>query len=226
MTTSSAETTRGRPRAGRDSGPRHPGALAEEAKERVLEDIIQCRLRPGDMMQLSELAKKYGMSKTPVREALTLLQHDGLVEAIPYKGYLVKPIDPSDVEEIFFMRELLESAAAERAAERITAENLERLAALTAPHTVVMTLEYDRYAQSFHRIIAEASQSRRLAHQIMTVYSDVRRLQYAGIGRPRPAIITCEHDEIVAALRARDSQGAREAMAAHIRNIQRRAMAD
>jgi DNA-binding GntR family transcriptional regulator len=205
---------------------RHPGALAEDAKERVLEDIIQCRLRPGEMLQLSELARKYGMSKTPVREALTLLQQAGLVEAIPYKGYLVKPIDKDDVDDVFLMRELLEGAAAERAARRITEEDLERLDALQAPETMVMTLEYDRYAQTFHYIIAQATRSPRLAQQILSVYTDVRRLQYAGVGRPRPAVITYEHKEIVSALRARDPEAAGKAMVTHIQNIHQRAMGD
>ncbi|HVM13481.1 MAG TPA: GntR family transcriptional regulator [Egibacteraceae bacterium] len=200
-----------------------PGALADEARARMLEDIIQCRIRPGEMVQLSDLARRYEMSKTPVREALTLLERDGLVEPIPYKGYRIPPIDEADIEDIFFMRELLEGAAVEAAAGRITEEDLQRLEALEAPDTPVMTLHYDDYARTFHTIIAHASGMQRLARQVVDTYTDVRRLQYAGVGRPRPKVITQEHEEIVKALRARDGELAKKAMVEHIRNIRLRA---
>jgi DNA-binding GntR family transcriptional regulator len=199
-------------------------SLAEEARDYILEDIIQCRLRPGEMIQLSPLADKYGMSKTPIREALTLLQREGLIESIPYKGYLVRPIDLDEVHEIYFMRQLLEGAAAELAAQRITEEEIEQLTNLRAPQTMVMTLEYDNYCRTFHLIIAKASRLSRLAETVMRTYNDMRRLQYAGIGRPRPEAITAEHEEILAALETRDPKRARKAMVEHISNIRQRAL--
>lgn len=211
----------GRKRSHSDPQP----SLSEEARVYILEDIIQCRLRPGEMIQLSGLAEKYGMSKTPIREALTLLQLEGLIEAIPYKGYLIRPIDIDEIYEIYFMRQLLEGAAAELAAKNITEDELERLGSLKAPQTMVMTLEYDNYCRTFHRIVAEASRLTRLAEAVMRTYNDMRRLQYAGIGRPRPEVITIEHDEIVDALRTGNPEQARTAMVDHIRNIRERALA-
>ena len=199
-------------------------SLAQEARDLILEDIVQCRLRPGEMVQLASLSDKYEMSKTPVREALTMLQDDGLVEAIPYRGYLIRPIDISEVNEIYYMRRLLEGAACELAAKNITDEDLEQLSRLTAPDTMVMTLEYDDYARTFHAVIAHASHIGRLEDFILRIYNDMRRLQYAGIGRPRPGAITHEHEEILDALRARDPELARRLMEEHIDNIRRRAL--
>jgi DNA-binding GntR family transcriptional regulator len=210
----------GRRRSHSDEGR----SLAQEARDLILEDIVQCRLRPGEMVQLATLAEKYDMSKTPVREALTMLQDDGLVEAIPYRGYVIRPIDISEINEIYFMRRLLEGAACELAAKNITDEELEQLGRLVAPETMVMTLEYDEYARTFHSVIARASGMEKLEDIVLRTYNDMRRLQYAGIGRPRPGVITDEHVGILEALRARDAERARQLMEEHIDNIRRRAL--
>src|SRR5699024_2628685 len=78
--------------------------LTEHVRQLILEDIIRARMRPGELVQLSGLADQYSVSRTPVREALSLLEREGVVRAIPYKGYLVQPIEPRDVHDIFFMR--------------------------------------------------------------------------------------------------------------------------
>ena len=199
-------------------------SLTQVARALILEDIVQCRLRPGEMVRLASLADKYEMSKTPVREALTMLLDDGLVEAIPYRGYLIRPIDISEVNEIYFMRRLLEGAACELAAKSITEAELEQLSRLSAPDTMVMTLEYDDYARTFHAMIAHASRVERLEDFILRTYNDMRRLQYAGIGRPRPGAITHEHEEILVALRAGDPDLSRRLMEEHVDNIRRRAL--
>lgn len=209
---------------GRKRSGRAGRSLATEAQERMLEDILQCRLRPGDMVQLSRLADRYRMSRMPIREALTALQREGLVVSVPYKGYLIRPLDVGDVDEIFFMRQLLEGAAAELAASSVTDDELSRLAALEAPETLIMTLDYDKYARTFHSIIAGASRNQRLEEAIIRTYNDVRRLQYAGIGHPRPDVIAEEHRKILVTLRAHDPDGARVAMLDHIANIRRRAL--
>ena len=81
-------------------------SLADLARERIMQDIIQSRLLPGEIVQLKNLAEAYGMSRTPVREALTQLQQSGLVLAIPYKGYRIRPLEKRDIEDVIFMRGL------------------------------------------------------------------------------------------------------------------------
>jgi DNA-binding GntR family transcriptional regulator len=196
----------------------------EFVRERFLDDIVQCRFAPGSVIHLSTLADRYGISKTPVREALALLRQEGLVEVAPYKGYFVRPLDIREFNDIFAMRELLEVAAAELAAAHITDEQLRELEQLRAPGAPTMTLEYDRYAHHFHSLIAQASRNAKLAEFFELCYNDVRRLQYAGIGRPQPGIIAREHDELLDALRRRDAPAAAAAMRTHIRNIRRRAL--
>jgi DNA-binding GntR family transcriptional regulator len=211
-------------RDGRKDRHERQGSLVEFVRERFLDDIIQGRFAQGRVIHLAALADRYGISKTPVREALALLRQEGLVEVAPYKGYYVRPLDLREFNDIFAMRELLEVAAAELAATHITNEQLRELERLRAPDVSTMTLEYDRYAHRFHSLIAQASRNTKLAEFFELCYNNVRRLQYAGIGRPQPRIIAQEHDEILDALRRRDAPAAAAAMRTHIQNIRRRAL--
>lgn len=199
-------------------------SLADVARERIMQDIIELRLHPGDIVQLKDLAQAYGMSRTPIREALAQMQEAGLITSIPYRGYRVRPLDKSDIEDVIFMRALLEPPAAERAALRMTPEALEELASPRPPQTDSLNLEFDRYSERFHNLIGQASGSRRLAEMIAMVYRDLARLQYAGLSRSVPQEIVHAHDGIVDALQRRDSKAARELMSHHVLVVHAKAL--
>ncbi|MGW3472302.1 GntR family transcriptional regulator [Saccharopolyspora sp. NPDC000995] len=199
-------------------------SLVEHVRRLILEDIIQLRMQPGTMLQLTELAERYGVSRTPVREALGLLERQGLVAAIAYKGYLVKGIEPGDVRDVYLVRTIVEGAATELAATRISAETLAHLRQASPAQVEKMSLEYDDYAHDFHGAIVAASGSRRLLSVFEDVYNDVRRIQYAGIGNPRPDLIHKEHTAIVDALAEGDAGKARLLMEQHIDAIRVRAL--
>ena len=86
-----------------------------------------------------------------------------------------------------------------------------------------MTLEFDEQNHDFHSTIILAAGSTRLFNTLETVYNDVRRLQYAGIGKPRPDLIHREHVEILEALSRGDGAAARALMGEHIDAMRRRA---
>lgn len=199
-------------------------SLADLARERIMQDIIQLRLRPGEIVQLKSLSDAYGISRTPVREALTQLQQSGLVVAIPYKGYRIRPLEKHDIEDVIFMRGFLEPKAAELAAKGITDAELAELEALRPPDTNELNLDFDRYSEKFHTLVGVASRSRRLAEMIVMVYRDVHRLQYAGLSRSVPKKIVAEHDSIVEALRQHDPEAAREAMSHHVLLVHAKAL--
>ena len=212
-------------RDGRKDRALRNGPLVAEVHDQILDDIVRGVLAPGSMIHLAELAQRYEVSKTPVREALGQLQRDGVVESLPYKGYLVRPVDITEFNDIYLLRQLLEGKAAELAALNMDEAELAELEALRAPSgTSGMSLDYDEYAHRFHGLIARASRSRRLAEMIETTYTDVRRLQYSGIGRPVAEASNREHDGIVSALRARDPERAARAMVEHIRGLRARAL--
>jgi DNA-binding GntR family transcriptional regulator len=199
--------------------------LVQQVRERMLEALIQGSLRPGSVIQLSRLAEEYGVSRTPMREALNMLEREGLVQAIAYKGYLVRSIEPRDVNDVFFMRRLLEGAGARLAASQISEDALERLRMVEAPTTCTMTLREDKLFHDFHRAVIAAAGSARLNASFESVYNDVRRFQYAGIGDQRSDLVHAEHMQIVERLSERDPGAAQAAMEAHIDAMRERALA-
>lgn len=194
-------------------------SLVEHVRRGVLEDIIEGRLKPGSTLKVPELAERWGVSRTPAREALSLLVQEGLIMAIPYKGYLVRPIELADVNDVFLFRRLIEPAAAEIAARSLRPAELEELHRLvheSADGEHAMALESDARSHDFHRVIVAATGSPRLLSSFESVYNDVRRLQYAGIGNPRWDLVHQEHVSILDALAQGDAEAARERMAEHI----------
>lgn len=217
--------TGGTKRDGRKDRAQRDGSLVSEIRTQILDDVVRGVLAPGSLIKLAMLAERYQVSKTPVREALGQLQHDGIVESLPYKGYLVRQVDISEFNDIYLMRELLEGKAAELAAVRMTEAEVDELKGLRAPeNTSGMSLDYDVYAHRFHGLLARASGSRRLIEMIEATYTDVRRLQYSGIGRPVAEASNREHDAIVEAIERRDPDAAARAMVAHIRGLKARAL--
>jgi DNA-binding GntR family transcriptional regulator len=205
-------------RRARDTG------LSELVRQRILDAILTGELRPGQLIQTGQLAQRYEVSRTPVREALAALERDGLVTVLPYRGYLVRSITVDEARDVYFMRTVIEGAAAERAATRLTDEELDALAALHPPQQPqgqAYSMEFDEHFNEFHRHIAAASGSPRLAKALDGLFRDVRRLQSLSVNSPSPEQIQQEHVEIHAALRSRDPARARAAMDCHIRSLYR-----
>ena len=99
--------------------------------EEVREAIIDLRLQPGEPLREATMADQLGVSKTPVREALTRLEQEGLVETTSFKGAVVSGYSEDDLREIYELRELLEGAAARAAAASASPATLEQLRDLT-----------------------------------------------------------------------------------------------
>jgi len=207
---------------------RAPQSQKTRVYQRLRGDILTLALKPGELVVENELARRFGVSKTPVREALALLEQDGLVSVLPRRGYLVTAVTAADVYEMFEVRAALEGTAAELAATRMTAEDLERLEGLNNPreallregglrlgrHAMQQLLDYNR---QFHLTIAAAARNGRLLKLIRRVLDDGMRLIAIGY-------VANEHDEILAALRAGDPVRARAAMVNHVLMTQERVL--
>src|SRR3954451_6110206 len=96
---------------------------------RLREEILTARLLPGTTILEPELAARFGVSKTPVREALRLLVQDGWVMVLPRRGYLVRALGLDDLRDVFQLREMIEPGFAAEAAARIGAADAELTAA-------------------------------------------------------------------------------------------------
>ena len=95
--------------------------LTDRAYERIRHDIISCAIAPGAEISEAQLCAQYKLGKAPVRMALNRLAHDGLVRAIPRRGYMVAPVTVRDIHDVFELRLMLEPAAARMAAGKVDA---------------------------------------------------------------------------------------------------------
>jgi DNA-binding GntR family transcriptional regulator len=177
------------------------------------QDILTLALRPGVVLVESALTRRFGTGRTTVREALALLQQDGLLAAMPRRGYLVTGTTVTDVQELFEVRLVLESAAAQLAVSRITPSELNRLAALAdPPDTVIEPRAMRRFLErnrEFHLGIARATRNGRLVRLVERTLDEMTRLVAI-------AYETGEHLQVVEALRSGDEKRAAAAMADHV----------
>ena len=150
-----------------------PQSASAAAGEVIREAIIDGRLPPGQRLKEEELARELGISRTPVREALLLLESEGLVESIPRRGATVRSYAVSDLDDVYQLRALLEGYAARRAAARISPADVTRLEKscdrfdrLRAEDDL---LDLVKENLLFHSVVHEAAASDRLAALIRKV---------------------------------------------------------
>jgi DNA-binding GntR family transcriptional regulator len=185
--------------------------------------ILDGDLAPGQRLRAEALAERFGTSRTPVREALLMLEREGLVQLEPHRGAVVRPFDPADVLDLYEVRALIEPHAAARAATRIDAAALDRLTELCALAEARDGADSSVVAaqillnEEFHRVIAEAAASPRLTAALRAVAGIPRafRAAFWSSAQQRAQSLAC-HRELVAALAARDAELAEAVMRMHI----------
>ncbi len=192
-------------------------------------EILTCQLAPGSSLYEGQLAERLQVSKTPVRDALGMLVHEGFVNVQPRQGYRVADITLSDVQEVFQMRLLLEPAAAELAAERATAEQLKRLQDLAEESYVYGDVPtYEDFVvknREFHVLLAEASGNARLAAALRNLLEEMQRLFLFGLDiRDSAEEQIREHRDLVDALLKGNHQMARAIATQQIETSRKRVL--
>ena len=189
----------------------------------IEEAILNGKYRPGESLTESRLAGELGVSRTPIREALTQLEHEGLVQLIPNKGALVTGISQKDIQDIYAIRMLIEGLAARWAAENISQDELRELQEAidleefyTSKGDIERLMDLD---SNFHQVIYRASKSRPLQYMLHTFHHSIQHARSQSIaapGRARQALK--EHKAILHAIRERDGDKAESLTAEHISN--------
>lgn len=179
--------------------------LSERAYERVKHDIICCLIPPGAEISEAMLCAQYKLGKAPVRMALSRLAHDGLVRAIPRRGYMVTPVTLKDIQDVFELRLMLEPQAARLAAGRVDAKRLRLLDEICRagyqPGEAKSTARFLEANKEFHVSIAQASGNARLAHAVSQLLDEMTRLLHLGLGmRNRSQEMQHEHRSLMRAL--------------------------
>lgn len=201
----------------RESGVERP--QGRDAYQRLIDEVRTGELKPGDRLLETDLALRFGISRTPVREALHRLEADGLITHVPRSGATIRRLDYSEITELYEMRAVLEGTAARlaaRAASEIELLEMETLNAemVAALSDVAALYELNR---QFHRLVLDAARNRYLRRSMNGLQKTLLILGRSTMeGSERAAEAIAEHQELVAALRIRDGAAAEAIMRRHI----------
>jgi DNA-binding GntR family transcriptional regulator len=217
---------------GKQRSPTTAPSLVERAYEEIKDGILSSRLVAGQLLKGPDLAVLFDMSRTPVREALSLLAKEGLVTSLPRTGYLVSSVTVEDVKEIFELRLHLEGVAAELVATRATASELDgfervdievrelvRDLAPDDPRTVRLAIATNR---RFHLTVASLARNGRLYETIRRLLDEGERIQALDPNLRMVGFLVGAHIEVLDALRRGEPARARKAMQSHMRHTQAR----
>jgi DNA-binding GntR family transcriptional regulator len=209
------------PSAGARRLVRRP-ALTDDVYEAVKAMLMDQVVPAGDRISIDGLARDLGVSPTPVREALTRLESEGLVTKEPLKGYRSAPLLTRDeFLDLYHFRLLIEPWSARRAAERIDAEGRAQVTAELATATAPQSTDYEGYRwltahdARFHRLVAQMSGSRQVEQAFVRTHCHVHifRLHFE---RATGTETVHEHRRIAEALLAGNGDAAEDAMRAHL----------
>ena len=189
-----------------------------DAYSLILEAIDGGTYKPGDRLVESELAERFGMSRTPIREALQRLETQSLLER-DGRSLIVASLDHNQMSELYIVRRELEGLAARLAARHATAEEIALLRAMvTADNALVDDPPaLARANRRFHKQIHLASHNRYLVQQLDLVHRTMALMADTSLAaQGRGEIAQGEHEGIVAAIEARDETAAEAALREHI----------
>jgi DNA-binding GntR family transcriptional regulator len=221
------------PQAGGASGvgaARSPKGRRQEIVEGLLADVLGGRLAPGKRLITEELARRFSVSHTPIREALSTLAGIGVVELRPNRGAVVRRLGPRDLIDLIHVRRVLECEAVRKACGQVSADRLDDLASQFGRLLTARDQSSRRFVDlarrldnQLHDTIAAACGNALLVAELgrlKLLFRAVRDEAWRRVGTTLPLRLREEADEhlaIVNALRAGDRRAAQRAMSRHIR---------
>ncbi len=205
--------------------------LGARVYEAIKEAILSLRIRPGEMLTIGRLATQLRASRTPVRDALLILEREGLVTIVPQKGAYVTMITPQDVHEIFEMRIVLEGYASRVAAASTTWEELDR-AEVTLEEANLAFVQGEKIraadlGRPIHDLVVRKVGNERLVRGLNELETHYTRIRHLAVMIPdRFERSDQQHHAILAALRNGDPDGSEQAMTDHLRSIRDEVLAN
>jgi len=190
----------------------------KDAYTLILEAIDVGIFKPGDRLVESDLADRFGVSRTPIREALQRLETQSLLSR-DGRSLIVASLDHNQLAELYAVRSELEGLAARLAARHATAEEVRVLRKMTVEDAKLIgdANGLARANRRFHKMIHLASHNRFLVQQLDMVHRSMALMATTSLAAEgRGEVALAEHEAIVAAIEARDEDGADEALKQHI----------
>lgn len=203
--------------------------VREKSRQAHVTDLLRTQIATGQLgtgSGLSEiaLAEEFGVSRTPVREAIKQLQAEGLLVIRPRVGTFVATPTRLEINELYEMKEILEGAAARLFANRGEVPELQALRANVAQSATAVAAadakEYGRLVEAFHEIVVAGCANAKLAqhHRMMMNQLAYPRMVQATLARPGRLVESeSEHDRVLAVIAARDGSTAERLMREHVR---------
>lgn len=198
--------------------------LWQAVYEAVRRDIIELALPPGVHLREAELAERFSVSKTPVREALSQLSKDGLVEILTYRGAVVTSYTHTDLVEVYQLREILQGACAREAAQAMIVDDIVELGRIVRDSGQCLVdgrieLLPDLF-ESFDDLIYRQTRNQRILDLLTYLDAHLRRIGNLTVGIPgRLDKSVQQHSEIYEAIAVRDPEAAESTMRFHIRSV-------
>jgi DNA-binding GntR family transcriptional regulator len=188
-------------------------------RETLRHAILAGDYPPGTRLVQADLAKQLDVSTTPVREALRDLASDGLLRLDAYRGAVIQPLDPDEIEEIYQMLRVLEPLSIERAIQLVTEAELmeaeQKLQEMLSDGDSVRFVALDR---QFHGLFARAARSPRLQSTLDSLRDSAARYIAASFRESPEMVAHANHDHqaLLAAMRSRDTEAALAVESAHL----------
>jgi DNA-binding GntR family transcriptional regulator len=185
--------------------------LRQQVYEQIKHDIIMCLLMPGDPLSENQLAERFKVSKTPIREALTSLVQDGLVEYTPNRGFTVTTVSITDINEIFEARIFLEKELFRLAVKKMSDADIDQLEGHSRAQGDPKSPEYaETFLESnlkFHMMLAAVGKNSRLLWYYEMLMNEAQRLFYMDMTLHQNDFQWGHgHEGIIQALRNRDEE--------------------
>lgn len=189
----------------------------------IRELIVEGDLEPGAKVPERILSERYGVSRTPLREALKTLASEGLLELLPHRGARVARLTAEDVDQMFPIMGALEALSGELACQNLTEDQYAEIQALHYQMVLHYTRRelkpYFQVNQEIHEKILSASANQLLLHMYQTLSGRIRRARYvANMSSERWSQAVKEHEEMLNALAARDGTALADVLKRHLMN--------
>jgi len=191
--------------------------LPEEVAAYVRDLITSGQARPGEFLRIEPIADVLGISQTPVREGLLSLRSEGLVRLLPRRGFVVAPIAPEDIADLYWAQAVFAGELAARAAEKITDDEISQLDANVKQYArAVDAGDWEMLPEigmDFHREVYRAAHSPRLVLILDSVTASLPNRSYSA---SNPKHTRQEHPRLLKAFRQRHPELARDLMTKHM----------
>jgi DNA-binding GntR family transcriptional regulator len=203
---------------------RPPTYLARTVYQALREAILRREFDVGEPLTEHDLCRRYGVSRTPVREALAKLERDQLVRIVPKKGAFVRSVSPDEIRELYEIREALEALVVRLAGPRVEEAELvefeRRFQELRAKGAGVAYTEVRGLGEEFHQYLAKRAGNAKLLEMLGAIREQIQSVWTMSIvGCRRGQGVLREHLAIIDALRTANVNRAEQLMVRHVRRV-------